>query len=41
MILEQLSLANFRGFKQIDLTFDPRVTVIAGAGGVGKSGILL
>jgi predicted ATP-binding protein involved in virulence len=40
MILEQLSLANFRGFEQIDLTFDPKVTVIAGVNGVGKSGIL-
>lgn len=40
MILERLSLANFRGFEQIDLTFDPKVTVIAGVNGVGKSGIL-
>ena len=40
MILEQLSLANFRGFEQIDLLFDPKVTVIAGVNGVGKSGIL-
>lgn len=40
MILKQLSLANFRGFEQIDLTFDPRLTVIAGVNGVGKSGIL-
>ena len=40
MILQQLDLANFRGFEQITLTFDPRVTVIAGANGVGKSGIL-
>lgn len=40
MILEQLSLANFRGFEQIDLSFDPRLTVVAGVNGVGKSGIL-
>jgi hypothetical protein len=40
MILEELSLANFRGFEQINLAFDPRVTVIAGVNGVGKSGIL-
>ena len=40
MILEQLSLANFRGFEQIDLKFDPRLTVIAGVNGVGKSGAL-
>lgn len=29
MILEQLSLANFRGFENIDFTFDPRVIVVA------------
>lgn len=40
MILETLSLANYRGFEQLDLRFDPRVTVIAGVNGVGKSGIL-
>jgi predicted ATP-binding protein involved in virulence len=40
MILEGLSLANFRGFEQLDLSFDSRVTVIAGVNGVGKSGIL-
>src|SRR5207248_6788243 len=40
MILDKISLANFRGFEQLDLTFDPRVTVIAGVNGVGKSGIL-
>jgi predicted ATP-binding protein involved in virulence len=40
MIIEQLSLANFRGFEQFDLTFDPKVTVVAGVNGVGKSGIL-
>jgi predicted ATP-binding protein involved in virulence len=40
MILDKISLANFRGFEQLDLTFDPKVTVIAGVNGVGKSGIL-
>ena len=40
MILERLSLANFRGFEQIDLPFDSTVTVFAGVNGVGKSGIL-
>lgn len=40
MILEQLTLANFRGFEQIDLAFDFRLTVIAGVNGVGKSGVL-
>lgn len=40
MILKSLSLANFRGFDQIDLTFDRQRTVIAGVNGIGKSGIL-
>ena len=40
MILKQINLANYRGFEQIDFKFHPRVTVIAGVNGVGKSGIL-
>lgn len=40
MILEKLSVANFRGFDQLDMAFNPRVTVIAGVNGLGKSGIL-
>lgn len=40
MIVEQLTLANFRGFEQIDLKFENDVIVIAGVNGVGKSGIL-
>lgn len=40
MKVHQLNLANFRGFAQIDLTFAPDVTVIAGVNGVGKSSIL-
>lgn len=40
MIVDELGLANYRGFEQLDLQFDPRVTVIAGVNGVGKSGIL-
>ena len=40
MILKNLSLANFRGFDQIDLSFDSKRTVIAGVNGIGKSGIL-
>jgi len=35
-----LSLANYRGFEQIDITFESDVTVIAGVNGVGKSGIM-
>lgn len=40
MKLKKLTLANFRGFEQIDLDFADDVTVIAGVNGVGKSGIL-
>lgn len=40
MKLESLTLANFRGFDQIDLQFESDVTVIAGVNGVGKSSIL-
>lgn len=40
MILEKITLANFRGFEQLDLAFDPKVTVIAGVNGVGKPGIV-
>jgi predicted ATPase len=40
MKLKKLSLANFRGFDQIDLDFDDHLTVIAGINGVGKSGVL-
>src|SRR5206468_11313034 len=40
MKLRQLNLANFRGFEQIDVGFEPDVTVIAGINGVGKSGVL-
>ena len=40
MIVQQLNLANFRGFEQIELGFEPDVSVIAGVNGVGKSGIL-
>lgn len=40
MKLRKLTLANFRGFDQIDLDFADDVTVIAGVNGVGKSGVL-
>lgn len=40
MKLEQLTLANFRGFDQIEIPFDDHLTVIAGINGVGKSGVL-
>ncbi|RRH88392.1 DUF2813 domain-containing protein [Variovorax beijingensis] len=40
MRLERLTLANFRGFEQIDIGFEADITVIAGVNGVGKSGVL-
>lgn len=40
MKLKKLSLANYRGFEQIDIEFEDDVTVIAGVNGVGKSGVL-
>ena len=40
MKLQKLTVANFRGFDQIDLDFAGDVTVIAGVNGVGKSGVL-
>ena len=40
MKLHTLSLANFRGFEQLDMSFEPDMTLIAGVNGVGKSGIL-
>ena len=40
MKLEKITLANFRGFDQIDVDFAGDVTVIAGVNGVGKSGVL-
>ncbi|TAL93942.1 MAG: DUF2813 domain-containing protein [Rhodanobacter sp.] len=40
MKLKKLTIANFRGFEQIDLEFSDDVTVIAGVNGVGKSGVL-
>jgi len=40
MKLESLSLAHCGGFEQLDITFEPDVTLIAGVNGVGKSTIL-
>ncbi|OBU50250.1 AAA family ATPase [Stenotrophomonas maltophilia] len=40
MKLRKLTLANYRGFDQLDLNFADDVTVIAGVNGVGKSGVL-
>jgi len=40
MKLNQISLANYRGFEQLDIAFESDVTVIAGVNGVGKSALL-
>jgi predicted ATP-binding protein involved in virulence len=40
MKLTKISLANFKGFEQIDINFDQEITVIAGINGIGKSSIL-
>jgi predicted ATPase len=40
MKVRKISLSNFRGFTQMDLTFGPQITVLAGVNGSGKSGIL-
>lgn len=40
MKLESLSLAHFGGFEQLDIAFEPDVTLIAGVNGVGKSTVL-
>ena len=40
MKLERLSLANCGGFEQMEIDFEPDVTLIAGVNGVGKSTIL-
>lgn len=40
MKMESLSLAHCGGFEQIDIAFEPDVTLIAGVNGVGKSTVL-
>lgn len=40
MKVQKLSLSNFRGFTQIDLSFGEQLTVLAGVNGSGKSGVL-
>ena len=40
MKLENLSLAHCGGFEQLDITFEPDVTLIAGVNGAGKSTLL-
>jgi predicted ATP-binding protein involved in virulence len=40
MILHSLKLKNFRGFREIEIGFDRRLTVLVGINGAGKSTIL-
>lgn len=40
MRIHELSLTNYRSFQNLDLTFDPRLTVLVGANGAGKTAIL-
>lgn len=40
MLLERITLHNFRGFEDLELTFHPNMTVLVGANGSGKSTIL-
>ncbi len=40
MRLTQLSLENYRGFAAQTIAFDPRLTVLIGANGAGKSSVL-
>ena len=40
MRLNELNLANFKGFEQLDLDFEKDITVLAGMNGIGKSSIL-
>ncbi len=40
MRLTHLSLENYRGFKKLELDFHPRLTVLVGTNGSGKSSVL-
>lgn len=40
MKAQRLTLSNFRGFTQLELTFNPQLTILAGVNGSGKSGVL-
>jgi len=40
MIVESLTLKNFRCFKELQMEFDERLTVLVGANGVGKTTVL-
>jgi DNA replication and repair protein RecF len=38
--LEQLSLTDFRSYAQVDLGFEPGVTVLVGSNGIGKTNLM-
>lgn len=38
--VNNLKLLNFRGFDELDVNFDPRLTIIVGNNGAGKSAVL-
>lgn len=40
MKTKHLTLSNYRGFPQLDISFGDRITVLAGVNGIGKSAIL-
>lgn len=40
MKVQTLSLANFRGFRQLELSLEPDVTVLVGVNGAGKTSVL-
>ena len=40
MYLEKLSLTDFRSYAQVDLTFEPGVTVLVGFNGIGKTNLM-
>lgn len=40
MYLEHLSLTDFRSYAQVDLTFEPGVTVLVGSNGIGKTNLM-
>ena len=40
MYLQQLSLTDFRSYAQVELSFDPGVTVLVGSNGIGKTNLM-
>ena len=40
MRLDMLKLGNYRQFESFEITFDPKLTVLAGINGAGKTSIL-